>query len=234
MTRTLKDLTRLAEVGRVMRKGQHFVDTSGTILHGIYHAGQESTAHTIVFIHGTCVADYSYPCIDRRFSSPMVNDFNLHFVGRWRWLFENEGRTLVERIAAQLKPAGLIAVPEEHGPALLQEAMDAGLATVYQDDDARGVRYLGFSVQGRFEDLFDLECLIADYTTYERAFLYPSPDLENTIESMVSRVKNDTIISHVEPYLCMNPKDVAGIITSGLVFGYPIETTVAFLAGTIA
>ena len=233
MTRTLKDLTHLAEVGCVIRKGRQFVDASETPLHGIYHGGQESTDHTLVFVHGTCVADYQYPRIDRAFSSPMVNDFNLHFVGRWQWPFENEGRSLVERIAGGLKPAGLIALPIEQGQALLQDASDANLATVFHDDDARGVRYLGFAIQARFEDVFDLGCIVADYAAYEQAAPFLPRDLEETIESMLAHINNDTIISRVEPYLCINPADVAGIITSGLVFGYPIETTVAFLAGTI-
>lgn len=234
MTRTLKDLTYLAEVGPVMRKERHFIDASGSLLHGIYHAEQEFTAQTIVFIHGAGVANYSYPRIDRSFSSPMVNDFNLHFVGRWRWPFENEGKTLVDRIAGQKKPAGLIALPSEYGSTLLQEAKDAGLATALKDDEARGVKYLGFAIQGCFEDVFDLGSIVSDYAAYEQAARFLPDNPESTIESMLGRIKNESMMSLVEPYLSMNPEDIAGIITSGLAFGYPIETTVAFLAGTIS
>jgi len=234
MTRHSIHLTSLIETGPVFKQGRHYIDANENLLHGIYHADQETTAHTIVFIQGVLVADYAYPRIDSMFSSPMINDFNLHFVGRWRWPFENEGEALVKRIAGREKPAGLIALPKEHGPALLQAARDAGLAVVFQDDDARGVQYLGFSIWERFKDVFDLGSIVADYAAYEQATRFLPDNLESTIESMLFRIENDTIMSRVERYLSMNPEDVVNIITSGLVFGYPIQTTVAFLAGTIS
>lgn len=231
MSRNLKYVTRLVEVGQITRKGRHFIDVNENPLHGIYHAEQESAAHTIVFIHGVCVADYGYPRIERKFFSPMINDFNLHFIGRWRWPFENEGEALVERIAACLKPAGLITMDKELAISLEQKARDVGLEVVTHDDEDRGVRYLGFAIHGKFNVSFDLERLVADYKTYEQVARFSTDDLD--IETVVGRVENDTIISHVGRYLCLNPGVAAGIITCGLIFGYPIETTVAFLSGKI-
>ena len=233
MTRHSMQLTRFVECGPVFKKGKRFVDASDNPLHGIYHAEQESAVHAIIFIQGGRVADYGYPRVDRMFASPMINDFNLHFIGRWQWPFENEGDALVERIAEYLKPAGLITASKDQGPGLLQKARDAGLGAVFQDDEPRGVQYLGFAVRGTFIELFDLDSLVADYKAYEREARFLHDDSAVDIELMIASIKNDSIMSHVERFLCMNPGDIADIITSGLIFGYPIETTVAFLAGTI-
>lgn len=81
------------------------------VLNGTFHRKFKKTEQTLVYGKGHLIRRYAYPLIERRFSSPMVNDYNLCFVGGWfqvdqngRWL--GTDGIMVERIITGLKPTG--------------------------------------------------------------------------------------------------------------------------------
>src|SRR5581483_7855487 len=58
---------------------------------GLETAQRGSFRETTIYANGNEVRTYLYPAIEPRFSSPMVNDDNLHFCGGWSITEVDEG-----------------------------------------------------------------------------------------------------------------------------------------------
>jgi hypothetical protein len=68
----------------------HYRDQNGIPLHGIYVRQYQKTEDKLIISNGNLMRKYKYPHINQTFHSPMLNDYNLHLCGGWRWWGVND------------------------------------------------------------------------------------------------------------------------------------------------
>lgn len=124
-----------------------------------------------VYARGRAVLRYRYSTIDARFSSPLVNPWNLAFVAQGLYYDESvKDEILIQRVIDGRKPAAFTA--GEHVPMerLRRVATDGGLDASVQPKpffaDPASSPYpfaLTAARPGTCGDVFDLEACISDY-----------------------------------------------------------------------
>ncbi len=140
----------------------------------------------------------------------------LHFTGGWSWKGADD-KALVDRVAKGLKPAGItwgeIATLVE----LEEYAKSHGLITHIKKVSLAGQHELGISCRGTFGKLFDLDALVRDYARagFDASNLssLAATRLASALKEWSDREKDDPV--------------------TGLLLGYPVETTWAVMAGNV-
>ena len=195
---------------------------NGKALHGIYTT-TEDELETLVYINkGNVMSYYCYPVIDRYFESPMVNHENLHLCGGWFWEYTDEmpeNDRLLSRVVNNQKPVCSIYSTDDKLTTLRYNANNHKyLGAMYRKGKWRFNELIVFQKE-TFDNLFDLESLEIDYNAYMRAanrsdkpinfdYLYGKTFID------FSKVNLDWDCEY-------------GVEFVGLVFGFPIETTVS-------
>lgn len=220
------NLINFGKIYYVNRQWKSVVDSMP--LHGIYHQVLPRTEQTIVFLQGKIIQRFIYPRIVRVFKSRMINDYNLHFTGGWTWYSSAviEQDALVDRVIKGLKPAGFIrSIDYNRCLVLQQKAKQAGLLTkLHEIPDLKGMRELGMARGGTFSTNFDLDAIVADYTSW--GFNYQIKKIKNDFSS----VPLSKLLSGFD---YGNVKSIQETMLTGLLLGYPLETTCAFIRGSI-
>lgn len=201
-----------------------YKDANEVVLHGVYIRRYKKTEHKLFINNGHLMARYKYPIIERTFISPMLNDFNLHHCGGWFWPgVKEEG--IATRVANKEKPMGFICFRADNmeGLAILEkEAQVKGLATKHARSEW-GTQELGVSNRGKMGELFDLEHLAEDYSRYYEAIGVKDPGFSWILDWQEKE------LSELPDYDYANPSGIRELICTGLILGYPVETTVASL-----
>lgn len=212
----------------------------GLVLNGTFHRKFKNTEQTLVYGKGHLFRRYSYPLIERRFSSPMVNDYNLCFVGGWfqvdqngRWL--GTDGIMVERVIRGLKPMGWARAwkiyPDrvERLIHLEKQASTNGLATLLTETEEQFC--LTFCQKGKIDEMFDLDSLLDDYIAFRNGTCNMLQDddffvaqLKEAIEKMRGRSLENFINQDKEP-----EGGITYYVSTGLFLGFPHETTYAIL-----
>lgn len=154
-----------------------------------------------------------YPKIERKFSHPAVNAENLRANGRI------SDRAIVARVVGGLKPVGFLDTEDRRVTRPVEEAGGRVYAASYG--------LLSVTMGGRIGELFDLAALAADY----RAWLVE--EKAATTLRLVLRELRKLAPMDLRDFLDF--RDVGcnvtprGLARSGLVLGYPVESTVALL-----
>lgn len=204
---------------------------------------------TLIFDRGGlslegCNAErFTYPRIEARFSSPLLNDRNYELCGGGPW------REVIGQVTRRLKPVGFVdsshpqMLEEELGivdPSLdpMREAarmtLDAGcyvlLHSTTLDDRDEPTVFCSASIDGRIKDIFDLDALIADYRDYTTS---AGPEAGDDIAEELRAIATADISDFLEFgaiegdwNTTPRPGDWA---RRGLLFGYPVETTAAII-----
>ncbi len=196
--------------------------------HGIYHEQYKKTVHKKVYIDDQLMRRYIYPRIETHFQSPMVNDYNLHLVGGWSFPGVKTEECLT-RVLEGKKPAGFFGSFNkeqfEQGVALLDKVPD-GFA-VSPVDHSGPAPHIGVSITKTFEEAFNLESLCVDYTAYAAA-TNNDGELEDILE-LFNVLKHQRVSDFLAGFDYANPDTLEKLIITGLILGYPIETTVSIL-----
>lgn len=224
----------LSGFGTVMKgKGGKWIDRDGNKVHGIYHRMLQKSEHTIVYTNGIMQRRYVYPRILRSFYSPLVNDYNLNFVGGWGGWFESakaEAIELINRVINGLKPAGFGAGTRDLLAHLEKLAKQSGLATNLTLNDFQPswgeLWHLGAARKDKFGEAFDLPAVERDYARW--GIYYP-------ITERFSKIKfSDLLVDYTKvgkpdiDYASENKPFYLSMLT-GLLLGYPLETTASFI-----
>lgn len=193
---------------------------TGEPLHGVFHEVLKNVEHTIVFSNGRRVAFYSYPRIIRSFISPLINDFNLNFTGGWFYFDskEEEYQMLINTVIAKKKPAGFFVGEEHQMRQLNDQARRAGLVTsLHAYPKIKDKWELGIGQNLAFGKTFILENAEIDYAKWGLNY-----NLTSLHDHNISKYLKG--FNYAEPF---TPFD---LVITGLLLGYPIETTAAILA----
>lgn len=207
-----------------------YYEKDGTIAHGIYETGNNQWKEKVYINNGNLMASYLYPSINTVFSSSYINNFNLHLCGGWHWR-QNNGELMnieemmIERIAKGLKPLGFL--NSFNKDTLLDyqhRASDMGLATNLSENPR--LWELGISNVGKLEAIFDFSKLISDYNDY--IGIIGSQDEAIAIEKHLESIRSSELSDYIMGYdYSSTDRDDRDSITTGLILGYSIETTVS-------
>ena len=190
-------------------------DEDNNALHGIYIRNQDDTQEKLFINNGDLVRKYIYPNIRTEFKSEMVNDFNLHFCGEWTWPDVDYEYGLIDRVRRKKKPMGLYICDTRGELNKLKHTIRYLNLNITKKD-----KELGFCQKGKLKDLFDLDSLQKDYVNY---LGYKAIDFK--------KIADKTLDECIASFDYDNPKDDEELIITGLVFGYPIESTVSIILG---
>ncbi len=193
-------------------------DSGGTVVHGIYHEILKRTGHLVVFLDGRRMAEYIFPRVQQKFASPLLNDYNLHFTGGWVWNGA-DNRALVERVIHGQKPAGFIKGDLALLKGFEMMAKNARLATHLHAD---GNQFeLGIARQGTCAETFDLDALERDYNNM---------GIIVSVKQYATMKLSDFLLDWDSTSPSDEPTHAA---ITGLLLGYPVESTVALLTGNV-
>lgn len=209
-------MRQLDRIGKITWSGGtrgKWVDAAGKPVHGIHHETGQRVQHKMVFNDGYVLIEYTYPVVKRSFKSPMLNDYNLHFINPgWKG---TDGKALVNRVAKGLKPAGITWGELAELLELEDMAKNAGLMTFLRQHHPQSLYELGFTCKGTFGTTFDLQSLVDDYA---RAGL----DARHLLALVPVR-----LLTALRDWDDTDPP------LTGLLLGYPIETTWAVMRKTL-
>lgn len=211
----------------------------GLVLNGIFHRKFKQTEQTLVYVKGHRHCRYSYPLIDRSFSSPMINDYNLCFVGGWTAVDQNGLRLdtnslAVARVIEGLKPMcwchARKVFPDrvDELKLLEKQASAAGLATLITETEDQFC--LSVCHVGEFDEMFDLDSLHRDYIEFRkkiRTFMRDDIFIEwfrDAFEKMRGKYLEEYINWINEPEVGRNY-----YLLTGLFLGFPHETTYSLM-----
>jgi hypothetical protein len=208
----------------------------GQPANGYFVRQLSATEHLLVYSNGNLTRRYVYPRVDRKFSNPMVNMYNLNFVGGWHFKNENGNLIgvnhvhLVQRVIAGLKPMAWLGAFKCHVDHVrkfheaIELAKESGLAV---REFERQTDLLGAVAcrRGRIADMFDLDILLEDYAQFAEkdGVLYAK------IRTAINSLRN----SNMEDYMGLseeNEEDTKHFILTGLFLGFPIESTYSLIS----
>ena len=213
----------LVDFGKITRRAdKKWIDSKGKLVHGIYHLKIKDSIHKTVFVHGNKVGSYVYPRILRSFNSPLLNDYNLHFTGGWIW-FENqeqENDELLFRVSNNLKTAGFVVSNRDTCVKIEKKAKRAGLVTDLHSNNVRPDELweVGMSIKGKFGGIFDLPALERDYARW---------GIYAPITYNFSNVEIASLLKGFDYSNSSKPLQLK--IITGLLLGYPLESTCALI-----
>ena len=205
----------------------------------IYLQNFSKTVSKSYIRNGTILARYRYPRFVPTFHSPLVNDYNQNLAGGWYWQYREDGslrsqgefnnEVFFARLEAGRKPLGGLRFfidENEEMQGFLARLCRSGLPFVLKKKEREFL--LTVCQRGHFGSLFDMDCLLADYTAMQtrvkRPVLGPLADLR----SFLSSLKEDCL----ERYLRFDHRQVSSTldtILTGLILGYPLENTFSLL-----
>jgi len=168
---------------------------------------------------------YKYPKIDSTFESPMLNAFNLHLCGGWRWPNVNVKEEILNRVIQGLKPVGDI-VDEDHNiERFKQIAEKEGLTFSVYPHSWKGHKSITICRDGKFNEIFDIEALFSDYCKYFLAIFKKTKGRYQDFRRRIASCKLSNFLDFDIGY----PNSFSDVIITGLILGYPVWSTVAVM-----
>ena len=217
-------------------KGRYRSD-HGFGLSGFYRRDYKENHEMVVLSNGHSLCRYKYPRgVNIPFHSPMVNWMNLTFCGGYGVLLEDgeyagSNKRLFEAVANGLKPIGFINVNFNKFEEIIEEVMQSGFR--YEISKVWTGNYeIGLANQGKVKDYFDLDKLINSYRLYSNRIghnLLTPRDEENLLK--INELELAIFLKDFD-YASSQKKNWEHVLT-GLLLGFPIESTVALLVGQI-
>jgi hypothetical protein len=214
--------------------------------HGIIHTDQKNGwRQTKIYNNGHLMVGYRYPIITRQFYSNLINYDNLHLCGGWFLTGTKIDDECVLRVLNHTKPMGietyLITEKEKINNiiAVIKNVLKYEKnAFIYKEAkrDLKGHACwhdVKIAINKSFVELFDLQALVHDYLEYfckaellsRREFPW---EFLPQVERHILGFRNQRISAYLE-FDYANPKTALDLITTGLVLGYPIETTASLI-----
>jgi len=212
-------------------------------LNGVYHIqectdrsdeGRKKTINKQFINNGSLMREYSYPYIKQHFFSPLLNDHNLNLCGGWDFK-DIKDEEVISRVVDKKKPMGFYTISDEKKFLLVTEYVKkTGLPFItFLQGEKRENGFtndyafeIGISIRGTFGENFNLRELIHDYNLYAKAYKLKSGHIKKFINSIKDiEVKDYLTFDYLYGYKVW---DVDNVIT-GLILGYPIETTVSIM-----
>ncbi len=199
-------------------------------LHGVYIQKVGNLQEKLFINKGYLMRCYKYPLIERLFKSKLINDYNLHFCGGWFWHNVNimDG---VFRVMNCVKPIGFFHCKNKEAYEMFiymlsdKDREKLNSVTHFYNSEKKEI---AISVNGTLADNFNLDALIKDYYSYAK---YLNIDIEevNEIKEVIYHLRDLELSEFLYKYDYVNPATDIDLVITGLILGYPIETTVSII-----
>jgi len=199
---------------------------------GIYTRENDEIINKLFVINGYVMKKYEYPKIKTRFSSPLLNDYNLHLCGGWFFPGVKSIESL-QRVIDGMKTMGFYDTFDDKKFECWKKIVkDSGLPyMVFSKEENNGLNGIGISIKGTFGENFNLQDLMHDYKLYFNAceaFRFePNNSVRNKLIKFIKNLKDVEISSYLSFDYSNETKTDEDDILTGLILGYPVETTVA-------
>lgn len=220
-----------------------YVDEKGRGLTGFWIKDFKYREEMKILNNGWTLVRYRYPReANISFFSPMVNWFNLLFCGGFYVLDQDKQRIdtpkrLFQRVMDGMKPIGFHSVKEDELEDMLKWIELSGLPYKVTYPEFLKKHFnsvlIGISQKGLVKDHFNLESLIESYSLLG-AKSKPSFNPIALGDEMRIRQLGEMELSYfLEGWDYAHPKTNFELIKTGLLLGYPIESTFAIISGSI-
>lgn len=214
-------------------------DKQGFGLSGFYRRDYKETSEMVVMSNGYSILRYKYPkVVDLPFHSPLLRWHNLFHCGGYSVEFpDGEGTNtndrLLEAVCNELKPTGFWPLTSEELEETLRKVKQTDLVWKVSDNSHPRFQYeIGVANKGRVKDHFDLNKLIESYQLFSNKL--DCDLLSKKDEEIILSFGDFELAWLLEGYDYGNPsKTNHDHVFTGLILGYPVESTVALLTGQI-
>jgi hypothetical protein len=207
---------------------------------GFFRRDYKQTSDMVVMYHGYSNLRYKYPKImDNPFHSPMIRWHNLFFCGGYPPITFANGELvdtnnhLLDAVRTGQKPIGFWLLKSDELEETICKAKQADLIWKITSIDYHHFKYkIGIANKGKVKDHFDLNKLLESYRLFSERLGF---DLLNKEEEEIILNHNDLDLSYfINGYDYGSPcKKRYDHVLTGLLLGYPIESTVALIARQI-
>jgi hypothetical protein len=213
-------------------------DEQGLGLSGLYRRDYKKSSEMLIISNGNLVTKYKYPKVQHSLDTQMLNWGNVHFIagcglkGRKGELICTDD-LLIEAVISGLKPIGFLMVEKTEVSKYIKKAIDNGLKYSINPHCQDGYCEIGLANKGKLEDYINFSNLLEAYSLFSNALGYEliEEDEREWLYSMAKLQLADFICGF--NYLKNGKSDCEDILT-GLLLGYPIESTVAFMDGKVS
>ena len=199
-------------------------------LHGVIHQDfKNGYRHTKIYNHGYLMSKYRYPIIDQKFYSKLINYDNLHLCGGWSFDGLKSENQCILRVLNHLKPMGEEIYWNHDKEKIL--GIREKINKTPENEFACKVRKVADSTSiiiasnKKFSELFDMESLTHDYLQY---FWGLPGNFIHAVRGQLCEMSCEKVSEYLD-YDFANPKSSFNLIATGLILGYPIETTASLV-----
>ena len=200
-----------------------YKDENGNPINGAFTNDLGELTEKTYLLKGRSYNSFVYPSITRKFSSPLINDYNLYFRDTCPGKTYDE---CITRVLENKKPMGFIHEDNDF-VAMVQEPVDHIRALTGRKVYSESGIEVGYSITGTFGEAFDMDALKTDYSNFLIAA--DQEYLLDRVSEFISSLKGREISSFLTGYDYANPKSPEDFILTGLLLGYPIETTFSII-----
>ena len=210
----------------------------GLGLSGFYRRDYKHFSEMVVLCNGHSVCRYKYPRgVNIPFRSPMVRWFNLAFCGGYSIPLENGEKAdsndrLLNAVREGKKPIGFWPIESDDLEETIQKLSQLDLIWNVRDNENWVYQHkIGVANKGKVSDHFDLNQLIESYRLFSERLGFELLTKEE--ENLILNHNDLELSSFLNGFDHANPKKRHEYVLTGLILGYPIESTVALLTGQI-
>jgi|UPI00041DD0DE hypothetical protein len=209
-----------------------YCDDKDNALNGLYRRDYKENSVMLAINNGNVVRRYKYPKIQIPFNSKMVRWQNLHFCGglgipRPEGTNAGANDELLQAVIDGLKPVGFIITdkPEIY----INEAMESQCKYIINNNVAwlQNYKEVAIANSGKLKDNFDLNSLIESYRLMSIEVGWNLLTKED--ESRLLSKGNCNLSDFLVDWDYANPKSNYDLALTGLLLGFPIESTVAIM-----
>jgi hypothetical protein len=204
----------------------------GSPLTGIFVRDSGPLQTKMIISGGDARFGWTYKKIEGAIYSPLVNDLNLYCCrSAFTWVEDGRPqdaeRFSILRVCRKAKPFGSCLVPRNQSLDDLRAlSAESGLMVALYDYPDHGFHQLFVALPGGFSDHFDLAAFEVEWQRHVEAtpaeWLFSRGVLHALVETMAHQRLTDHFGDDFN-----QPRSQEELIVSGLLLGYPLETTAA-------
>lgn len=186
-----------------------------------------------IYNNGLLVARYNYPKMGIPFKSKMHQWYNVGFNCRSSLMENKRTGDNLRAVIDGRKPMGFITVTDQDKADFLELIQQTDLE--YRETKVENGAVIGFAVSGTFGKHFNLEALIRSYERLEAAHygVLKGYIMNEYVKRRVHALCNQKLSDYLVGYDFADPKSDYDLILTGLLFGHPVQSTFAFLVGSM-
>jgi len=210
-----------------------YKDSNGNRIGGIFNINDVKYIHTTIINKGYEMTTYTYPNINIPFKSKMVNWWNLFYCGGFSITGPNEEnysdqKLIIDAVINKSKPLGFSLIKRNELSSMINKVQQYGLCyTTEPHIFGENNIFINISQSLTFGETFNIKNWLESYRLMSCAI--NSTLLTDNDEKFFLSLKNKPLAYWLTDWDYANPKSNRDLALTGLLLGYPIESTVALM-----